>query len=140
MPDSRLRRKCSTGIRGHPPPGKFGNLESRKCHFPRFEDEIVPFFNAFLLVRANCFHMIRKFAAATPPPPPHPVRLCLVYIRGHHILNGLLFRHNSQVHFLQVAISSMGAILKLQKRKHTKVLIDPYAVGKVYTRLINPFL
>ena len=41
---------------------------------------------------------------------------------------------SSLCHFLQVAISSMGAILKLQKRKHTKVLIDPYAQGKFVTQ------
>jgi hypothetical protein len=41
-----------------------------------------------------------------------------------------MYRHKSDVHFLQVAIASMGAILKLQKRKHPKVMIDPYAEGK----------
>ena len=44
-------------------PGKILKcIESRKCHFPRFKDEIIPFFNAFLQVRTNRFHMIRKIA------------------------------------------------------------------------------
>ena len=35
------------GVRWHSPPRKFGNVESRKCHFLRFEDEIVPFLMLF---------------------------------------------------------------------------------------------
>ena len=54
--------ECRRGVRGHPPPGKFLNVESRKCNFPRFEDEIVPFLMLSLQVRTNCFHMIRKIA------------------------------------------------------------------------------
>ena len=46
LPDEPHSHDCRRGVRRHPPQGKFLN-ESGKCHFPRFEDEIIPFLTPF---------------------------------------------------------------------------------------------
>ena len=62
-PDERCIRECRRGSGGIlAPSGKFCNVESRYCHFLRFQNEIVPFLMLFWLVRINFFHMMGKIA------------------------------------------------------------------------------